>query len=129
MKERIVFSMGKTRQTSRPRMTEQDGEDRARVTTRTRAAASREVGTSGAAPCTAAVEEEQPQEESPLLPLNSTLMGVLESTTRRDETDMADQPAAKKKKSTAGSVIFQDGRKISDIVPQSPVRPPDSPRR
>ena len=77
----------------------------------------------------AAVEEEQPQEESSLLPLNSTLMGVLESNTRRDETEMADQPAAKRKKSTAGSVIFQDGRRISDFVPQSLVRPPDSPRR
>ena len=122
-------SIGKTRQIQQPKMTGQEGRDRACARTRTRAAASREVGTSGAAPGAAAVEEEQPQEESSLLPLNSTLMGVLESTTRRDETEMADQPAAKKKKSTAGSVIFQDGRRISDIVPQSTVRPPDSPRR
>ena len=121
-------SIGKKRQIQQPKVTGQEGRDRACARTRTRAAASREVGTSGAAPGAAAVGDEQPQEESSLLPLNSTLMGVLESTTRRDETEMADQPAAKKKKSAAGSVIFKDGRRISDIVPQSPVRPPDSPR-
>ena len=57
-------------------------------------------------------------------------MNVMESTTRHDETEMAVQPAAKKKKSTAGSVIFyQEGRRISEIVPQSPVQPLDCPRR
>ena len=56
-----------------------------------------------------------------MLPLDITLMNVLESTTRHDETEMAVQPAAKKKKSTAGSVIFQEARRISDIVLQSPL--------
>ena len=122
-------SIGKTRQIQQPRMTGQEGHDKACARTRTRTAASREVAVSGTASTAAAVEEQHPQEESSLLPLNNTLMNVMESTTRHDETEMAVQPAAKKKKSTAGSVIFQEGRRISDIVPQSPVQPLDSPRR
>ena len=55
-----------------------------------------EVAVSGTASTAAAVEEQQPQEESSLLPLNRTLMNVRESTTRHDETEMAVQPAAKK---------------------------------
>ena len=34
-----------------------------------------------------------------------------------------------KTKSTAGSVIFEEGRIISDIAPQSPVQPLDTPSR
>ena len=86
-----------------------------------------EVAVSGTASTAAAVEEQQPQEESSLLPLNSTLMNVRESTTRHDETDGCS--VCCQEKSTAGSMIFQEGRRISDIVPQSPVQPLDSPRR
>ena len=74
----------------------------------------------------AAGEEQQSQEESSLLLLNNTLMNVMELTTRLDETDMCAQPAAKKSKSTVGSVIFQERCSISYIVPQSPARPLDT---
>ena len=72
-------------------------------------------------------QTELPQEVSPLLPLNNTLMNVMESTTRHNVTEMAVHPAAKKPKSAAGSVIFEEGRRISDIVPQSHVLPLDTP--
>ena len=85
-----------------------------------------EVAVSGTASTAAAVEEQQPQEESSLLRLNSTLINVRESTTRHDETEMAVQPAAKKNQLLA---VCQEGRRNSDIVPQSPVQPLDSPRR
>ena len=80
-------SIGKTRQIQQPKMTGQEGHDRACARTRTRTTASREVAVSGTASTAAAVEEQQPQEESSLLPLNNTLINVMESTTRHDETD------------------------------------------
>ena len=124
-------SIWKTRQMSRPKTTGYDGHDWACARTRTRGAACREVGVFGTAPVAAAVEEQQPQgpRGSSFLPLNNTLMNVMELTTRHDETEMAVQPTAKKKKSTAGSEIFQEGHRVSFVVPLSPVRPPDSPRR
>ena len=99
-------------------MTGQEWHDRACARTRTRTAASHEVGVSGTASTAAAVEEQQHQEESSLLPLNNTLMNVMELNTMHDETNMAFQPGANKTKSTAGSVIFQEGSIFSEIAPR-----------
>ena len=111
-------------------MAGQEWHDSACAMARTRTAASREVDVSGAVPAAATVEEQQPQKESSLLPLDNTLMNVMETTTRHYETEMVVQPAANIQKSTAGSVIFQEGgRRISGLVPQNPVQPPDSSRR
>ena len=60
-------SIGKTRQIQQPRMTGQEGHDRACARTRTRTTTSREVAVSGTALTAAAMEEQQPQEESSLL--------------------------------------------------------------
>ena len=53
-------SIGMTRQIQQPRMTGQEGHDKACARTRTRTAASREVAVSGTASTAAAVEEQQP---------------------------------------------------------------------
>ena len=50
-------SIGKTRQIQQPKMTGQEGHDRACARTRTRTTASREVAVSGTASTAAAVED------------------------------------------------------------------------